>query len=287
MTETRSPDGVLLVDKPAGLSSHAVVDRARRALGTRRIGHGGTLDPFATGLLVLLLGRATRLLPYLAHDPKVYRATIRFGRATTTDDATGEPVNEAPVPAAGAVEEAVAAMTGYLLQRPPAFSAKQVGGVRAYKAARRGKPMTLEPVAVHVHGWRLLGWAGADLDVEVSCGPGTYVRALARDLGEASASAAHLVALRRLRSGPFDVTQAQTLGAIEDGAARLLSPASAVSHLPDQPLDDLEAKRIVHGQMVRATVDGPRAALSHAGELLAVAEREDGQWRPRVVLRDA
>lgn len=287
MAETRSPDGVLLVDKPAGLSSHAVVDRVRRALHTTRIGHGGTLDPFATGLLVLLVGRATRLLPHLAHDPKVYRATIRFGLSTTTDDATGEPVTHAPLPATNAVDDAIASMTGYLLQRPPAFSAKQVGGVRAYKAARRGKPLTLEPVAVRVHEWRVLGRSGEDLDVEVSCGPGTYVRALARDLGEAASSAAHLTALRRLRSGPFGINDAQTLEAIESGGARVMSPRVAVAHLPTQVLDDLDAQRIVHGQMVTATVEGPRAALSHSGELLAVAEREDGQWRPRVVLRDA
>jgi tRNA pseudouridine55 synthase len=287
MTETRSPDGVLLVDKPAGLSSHAVVDRVRRALGTRRVGHGGTLDPFATGLLVLLLGRATRLLPHLAADPKVYRATVRFGAATNTDDATGEPVSTAPVPARAAVEDAMAAMTGHLLQRPPAFSAKQVGGVRAYKAARRGRPLTLEPVAIQVHQWHTHGWDGADLDVEVSCGPGTYVRALARDLGEATASAAHLATLRRLRSGSFDVAQAQTLEAIESGAARVLPTGAAVTHLPGQTLNDLDARRIVHGQTVTATMDGPRAALHHGGDLLAVADREDGQWRPRVVLRDA
>ena len=287
MTETRGPDGVLLVDKPAGLSSHAVVDRVRRALGTRRIGHGGTLDPFATGLLVLLIGRATRLLPYLAHDPKAYRAMIRFGQATTTDDSTGEPMAEAPVPSPAAVADAIAAMTGNMLQRPPAFSAKQVGGVRAYKAARRGKPLTLEPVAVRVHGWRTLSLAGADLEVEVSCGPGTYVRALARDLGEAASSAAHLTSLRRLRSGPFRVEDAHSLDRIDGGEVTVLPAAAAVAHLPRQVLDDLDARRIVHGQAVAATVDGPRAALTHDGELLAVADREDDAWRPRVVLRDA
>jgi tRNA pseudouridine55 synthase len=287
VTETRSPDGVLLVDKPAGLSSHAVVDRARRALNTKRIGHGGTLDPFATGLLVLLIGRATRLLPYLAPDPKVYHASIRFGVATSTDDVTGEPVREAPVPVDEAVDAGIESLTGHLLQRPPAFSAKQVDGVRAYRAARRGRPLELEPVAVHVSGWRVLKRDRADLDVEITCGPGTYVRALARDLGEATSSAAHLTALRRLRSGPFEVGTAQTLEVIEAGNARVLSPASAIAHLPQQTLDDLDAKRIVHGQLVTATVDGPRAALSHGGELLAIVEREAEQWRPKVVLRDA
>jgi tRNA pseudouridine55 synthase len=287
MTELRSPDGVLLVDKPAGLSSHAVVDRIRRALGTRRIGHGGTLDPFATGLLVLLLGRATRLLPHLEHDPKVYRANIRFGTATSTDDATGETVSEAPLPLATDVDSAMAAMTGHLLQRPPAYSAKQVGGVRAYKAARRGRPLVLEPVSVHVHAWKTLARAGADLEVEITCGPGTYVRALARDLGEAASSAAHLTSLRRLQSGPFEVGDAQVLDDITASSARVLPPSAAVSHLKQQVLDDLDARRIVHGQMIPATIDGSRAALSHQGELLAVADREEANWRPRVVLRDA
>lgn len=287
MTETRGPDGVLLVDKPAGLSSHDVVDRVRRTIGAKRIGHGGTLDPFATGLLTLLVGRATRLLPHLAHDPKVYRATIRFGVATTTDDATGEPLGQAPVPSPSAVDDAMAAMTGHLLQRPPAFSAKQVGGVRAYKAARRGRPLELEPVSVRVHGWRVIARDGANLDVEISCGPGTYVRALARDLGEASSSVAHLAALRRVRNGPFAVESAQSLEAVESEGPRLLPPAAAVAHLPQQKLDDLDARRIVHGQMVSATVDGPCAALIHNSELLAVAAREENSWRPRVVLRDA
>jgi tRNA pseudouridine55 synthase len=264
-----------------------VWDRGRRARGTRRIGHGGTLDPFATGLLVLLLGRATRLLPHLEHDSKVYRARVRFGAATSTDDVTGDVVNEAPLPTPEAVDTAMAAMTGHLLQRPPAFSAKQVGGVRAYKAARRGRPLALEPVTVQVHEWRTLARSDAELEVEITCGPGTYVRALARDLGEASSSAAHLTALRRLRSGPFGVDMAQLLEVIESGGAAVLPPSAAVSHLRQQALDDLDARRIVHGQMITATIDGPRAALCHDGELLAVADREEGNWRPRVVLRDA
>src|SRR5512142_3439574 len=132
-------DGLLLVDKPAGMTSHDGVARARRALGTSRIGHAGTLDPFATGLLVLLVGKATRLLPYLDGEPKVYDATIRFGAETATDDCTGEVVREAPLPAAGAVDVAMQSLTGEIEQRPPAYSAKKVEGRRAYKAARRGE----------------------------------------------------------------------------------------------------------------------------------------------------
>lgn len=282
-----NPDGVLLVDKPAGLTSHAVVDRVRHVTGTRRIGHSGTLDPFATGLLTLLIGRATRLAPFVEPDPKVYCATIRFGLATTTDDATGEPLREAPAPDAAGIDRAIAGLTGHLLQRPPAYSAKQVGGVRAYAAARRGKPLTLEPAHVEVYEWRVGARNGCDLSVEVSCSGGTYVRALARDLGESAGSAAHLVSLRRVRSGRFSIDDAQPMDQVEGGALRILPPSAAVAQLPTQTVDDLEAKRLVHGQPVPARIAGERAALLQGGELLAVAIREGDTWRPKVVMRDA
>ena len=287
MTTAPDPEGVLLVDKPAGLSSHAVVDRVRRALGTRRIGHGGTLDPFATGLLTIFVGRATRLVPFVQQDPKIYRAMIRFGAATTTDDDTGDVVREAPLPEPVRVTAAIEAMTGPLLQRPPAYSAKQVGGVRAYAAARRGRPLSLDPVGVTVYQWTNVRTNGADLEVDISCSGGTYVRALARDLGEASGSAAHLAALRRLRSGVFEVSAAQSLDAVDRGLTNLMPSAAAVAHLAGQSLDDLDAKRIVHGQTVTARVAGELAALTHADRLLAVAVREGDVWRPKVVMRDA
>jgi len=287
VTTAPDPEGVLLVDKPAGLSSHAVVDRVRRALGIRRIGHGGTLDPFATGLLTIFVGRATRLVPFVQQDPKIYRATIRFGSATTTDDGTGDVVREAPLPEPDRVTAAIEAMTGHLLQRPPAYSAKQVGGVRAYSAARRGRPLALEPVGVTVYHWTVVATNGADLDVDISCSGGTYVRALARDLGEACGSAAHLVALRRLRSGAFEVSAAQSLDAVDRGLTNLMPSAAAVAHLAGQSLDDLDATRIVHGQTVTARIPGDLAALTHGDQLLAVAVREGDAWRPKVVLRDA
>jgi tRNA pseudouridine55 synthase len=280
-------DGLLLVDKPAGITSHAVVDRARKSIGTRRIGHAGTLDPFATGLLTLLVNRATRLLPFLDAEPKVYEATIRFGTQTTTDDPDGEPVFSAPPPEQAVVERAMASLTGHLLQRPPAFSAKRVKGVRAYKAARRGEPISLEPVGVTVYGWRVLGRRDGDLDVEIKCSGGTYVRALARDLGEATGSAAHLSALRRTRSGRFDVGDAVSADALAAGDFQLLSPVAALSQLPAQQLDDLDAKRITHGQSIAAQTRGEVAALCYRDELLAVGVRDGEQWRPKVVMRDA
>lgn len=279
--------GLLLVDKPGGLTSHGVVDRVRRAVGTTRIGHAGTLDPFATGLLVLLVGRATRLAPYLDAEPKVYRARIRFGARTTTDDLEGDVVEEAPAPQQAVIDRAIAGLTGNLLQRPPAYSAKQIGGVRAYAAARRGSPLLLEPAPVIVHTWRILDRDGSDLDVEITCSGGTYIRALARDLGEATGSAAHLAALRRQRIGRFDVDRAASLESIEKGAYELVGPTEAVGQLPREVLDDLDARRITHGQSIAARSPGSVAALCHGEELLAVAVRDGESWRPKVVMRDA
>jgi tRNA pseudouridine55 synthase len=283
----QTADGLLLVDKPAGMTSHDVVDRVRRLLSIRRIGHAGTLDPFATGLLVLLINRATRLLPFLDGEPKVYQATIRFGARTTTDDTEGSIVLQEPPPEQQIVERAIRGLTGHVLQRPPAYSAKKLAGTRAYRAARRGTPLELDAVGVTVYEWRILARRGADLDVEIECSAGTYVRALARDLGEVTGSAAHLAALRRLRSGRFDISQALPLETIEKGVVALIPSGVAVQQLPWQELDDLDAQRITHGREVAARVDGDVIALRHQDALLAVAVREGEQLRPKVVLRDA
>ncbi|HEU4565373.1 MAG TPA: tRNA pseudouridine(55) synthase TruB, partial [Gemmatimonadaceae bacterium] len=234
---TSQTDGLLLVDKPAGVTSHDIVVAARRALGERRIGHAGTLDPFATGLLVLLVGRATRLLPYMDGEPKTYVATVRFGAETTTDDLEGEPVRAAPLPERAAVERGMAALTGEIAQVPPAFSAKKVEGRRAYHAARRGEAVALAPVTVRVHEWRVLAWREAEVDVSITCGGGTYVRALARDLGRLAGSAAHLTRLRRVRSGSFAVDEAVSLEALRAGGAFLRPARDAVRSLPAEALD--------------------------------------------------
>jgi tRNA pseudouridine55 synthase len=282
-----TPDGLLLLDKPAGITSHAAAERARLMLETRRIGHAGTLDPMATGLLILLVGRATRLVSFLDNEPKHYRACIRFGSRTTTDDLEGDVMLEAPPPPQDVVERAIASLTGHLLQRPPAFSAKRVKGQRAYAAARRGQPLVLEPVAVNVDEWRVIQRRGADLEVDIVCSGGTYVRSLARDLGEATGSAAHLAALRRLRSGRYDVRDAVTLDALDRGEFELLTPAAALAHMPRQALDDFDARRVGHGQNVTASTPGDLAALFHDDALIAVAVREGESWRPRVVMLDA
>ena len=210
-TDRQPPDGVLLVDKPAGITSHDVVELVRRVYHERSIGHLGTLDPFATGLLVLLLGRSTRLATFIENEPKVYEATIRFGAETETDDGTGAVTREAPVPDADVVLQAIPSLTGAIVQVPPTYSAKKVDGVRAYDLARAGTAVALEPVPVHVHEWRVRAVRLPEVDVTVVCGGGTYVRALARDLGRLVGSAAHLTALRRIRSGPFDVRDAATV----------------------------------------------------------------------------
>lgn len=203
--------GLLLIDKPAGITSHDVVDIARRAYGERSIGHLGTLDPFATGLLVLLLGRSTRLATFIDNEPKVYEATIRFGEETDTGDPTGDVIRTAPPPSSEAVLAAIPSLTGDILQVPPEFSAKKVLGAPAYRAARAGASVVLAPNPVRVHEWTVESLTDTELKVAISCGGGTYIRALGRDLGRACGSAAHLVSLRRTRSGEFDVRDAATI----------------------------------------------------------------------------
>ena len=207
----KSPGGLLLVDKPAGITSHDVVQRTRQIYGERSIGHLGTLDPFATGLLVLLLGRATRLANFLDTEPKVYEATISFGSETDTDDATGAVTRSAELPKEADVRAAIRDLTGAVSQIPPDYSAKSVGGVRAYDAARRGAPLALTPVTVTVHEWEIRSLDRHSLRAVITCSGGTYIRGLARDLGRASGSAAHLAALRRTRVGAFDVAAAHSL----------------------------------------------------------------------------
>jgi tRNA pseudouridine55 synthase len=281
------------VDKPAGVSSHDVVAVARRAVGEKRIGHAGTLDPFATGLLVLLLGRATRLLPHMPGEPKVYDATVRFGRETDSEDLHGNVVREAPLPSRGELLALLPMLTGAIEQVPPAYSAKRIEGERAYAIARRGETPAMKPVAIQVHRWDVLGLEGSEqvseARIRITCGGGTYVRSLARDLGRLAGSAAHLVALRRTHSGPFDVADAVSLEAVQGGAAVVRPAIDALPGFPRQVLTGEELLRIVRGIEVTATTDGPWGALVNAdsGALVALAERRAGNWQPRVVMREA
>ena len=285
--ETRPIDGLLLVDKPAGITSHDVVSVARRALGTRRIGHAGTLDPFATGLLVLLVGNATRLLPYIHGEPKVYEATITFGSETDTDDLTGNVTVTAALPDPERVREAVAQFTGEIDQVPPAYSAKQVGGQRAYAAARRGTALDLPPVRVVVHAWSIRELTPSRMVVTITCAGGTYIRALARDLGRACGSAAHLSSLRRTGSGEFDVGGAVSLDVLTAGDAAVQSPIAAIARMPQVVVSARDVINVRHGRPVGASApNGVQtvALVDEANALVAIAERVDDAWQPRVVL---
>jgi len=295
------PPGLLLVDKPSGPTSHDVVGRTRRLLGTRRVGHAGTLDPMATGLLVLGVERGTRLLGQLALTDKTYLATIRLGVATTTDDAQGETVSA--VDAAGLTDGAVAAgieaLTGDLMQVPSAVSAIKVDGRRAYQRVRDGETVELAARPVTVTEFALLGRrdgaAVVDLDVRVSCTTGTYVRALARDLGAGlvvggRSVGGHLTALRRTRVGPFDVADAVDVFATEDGQAvrdRVLSPGrAAAAAFTVRTADAAEATELSYGRSLAAAgIDGVHAVLDTDGDLLALVEERDGRTRPVLVWR--
>ena len=280
-------DGLLLVDKPAGVTSHDVVLAARRAFGESRIGHAGTLDPFATGLLVLLLGRATRLLPHLDGVPKEYEALIALGRETETDDLEGAVVREAPAPADEAIALAIPQLTGVLEQVPPAYSAKRVDGRRAYEAARAGDQLVLAPSRVEVFAWRDIVREGDHLRVTIACGGGTYIRALARDLGRLTGSAAHLARLRRTRSGPFHVADAVTLDDLRAGRASLRPALDALPTIPHISLAAEDAERVLRGMTVTRDAEGASAALVdvRSGALVAFAEASGNEWQPRVVMR--
>ncbi|MDX2193674.1 MAG: tRNA pseudouridine(55) synthase TruB [Gemmatimonadales bacterium] len=281
-----APCGALLVDKPVGPTSHDVVRTVRRAVGSRAVGHTGTLDPFASGLLVVMVGRATRLCRFVEGLPKVYHAVARLGQATDTDDRTGQPVGTLveALPDEDAVRRAVEAMAGTRAQRPPAFSAKQVGGVRSHRAARAGVALPLAPVTVTVHDVAWLGLAGRDVTFRVTVSAGTYVRALARDLGEALGCGAHLLALRREAIGPLRVEAALAAGALVPGVA-LRPPLEVLGHLPPVRLAPDERRDVGFGRPVaRAGLAGRVALVDGDGALVAVAEGDGERVRPVVVL---
>lgn len=286
--------GILLVDKPQGITSHDVVARTRRLAGTRRIGHAGTLDPMATGLLILGVGHATRLLHYLVGLDKEYLATIRLGWGTTTDDAEGEPLDAAPaerVDAAddAAVREAMLRWTGVVEQVPSAVSAVKVDGRRAYRRVRDGETVELAARTVTVSAFELLdlrpGAGFVDVDVRVDCSSGTYVRALARDVGAALGTGGHLTALRRTRIGAFPVDEATELEGL-DVARSLLSPADAARRaLPVASITEAQAVDLGHGKRIDAPGDltadagGAIAAIDPADRLVAIVERRGSQLK--------
>ena len=319
-------DGLVLIDKPPGWTSHDVVARVRRLAGTRKVGHAGTLDPMATGVLVLGVNRATRLLTYLVGADKEYTATIRLGQSTSTDDAEGEITTSpgAREVAADALTEAIGQLTGQIDQVPSAVSAIKVDGRRAYDRVRAGQDVQLAPRAVHVEVFAVTagpepatapgGTEVLDVQVRVVCSSGTYIRALARDLGEALGTGGHLTALRRTRVGGFGLDQAQELlgRTVDDPAAqlRLLSLTQAATQLfPVRHLTEAETRAVRYGQFIAARQGagagnagagnagaqdagpgdgpGPVAGVDPEGEVVALLREREGKVRPELVFRPA
>jgi tRNA pseudouridine55 synthase len=275
-------EGLLLVDKPRGVTSHDVVDSVRRTLATRKVGHAGTLDPMATGLLLIGVGRATRLLRFLGALAKTYEGTLRLGVETDTLDADGEIVRESPVEVTeDQLADAMRSLMGDSLQRPPAFSAVKVGGRKLYEAARAGEQLEAEPRAIRVDSFELLSFEAPDAAFRVVCSGGTYVRVLAVDVGAAVSTGAHLTTLRRTAIGPYRVEDAVT----PDAARDPLPIEAAVGHLPRLDLDADEAVAASHGRPLGpAGLTGPYGVFAPDGRLIGVYEDDGPRARPQVIL---
>ena len=297
-------DGILIVDKPVGPTSHDIVGLVRRLAATKRVGHGGTLDPFASGVLPVFLGRGTRVVEFHLADRKRYRATVCFGASSSTDDLEGElTVATGPAPSQERVEAALPGLTGPISQRPPAYSAIKVGGRRAYALARAGETVTLAERQVTIHELSLVSWDGTDPDrpiavLDVACSAGTYIRALARDLGERVGSAAYLGALRRTAAGPFPDTDAIPLETVRaaaaddpDAIAALLRPIdTGLERFPEILLEPLEVEAVARGQFIRPAAGFEPGAERYRlrapdGALAAIAiEAPGGRLAPDKVL---
>ncbi len=300
-----SAGGLVIVDKPGGMTSHDVVARVRRLAGTRKVGHAGTLDPMATGVLVIGVEKATRLLGYLTLTEKEYAGTIRLGQSTSTDDAEGEITGGTPAAdvSAETLPAAIAGLTGEIEQVPPAVSAVKVDGQRAYRLTRAGAAPELKPRPVTVYEFTVTGLRREgpllDLDVTVRCSSGTYIRALARDLGAALGTGGHLTRLRRTRVGGYRIEDARTLEQLAERFEVLPLAQAAAAAFPSRTLTADEARRLAHGGrlaaapagqvtapaagQVTASAAGAAAAYAPDGTLIALVTEESGQARPLVV----
>ncbi len=280
------PSGLVVVDKPGGMTSHAVVARVRRTLGTRKVGHAGTLDPMATGVLVLGVERATRLLGHLMLTEKAYTATVRLGASTTTDDAEGEvtATTDASHLTEAQVRDALGAFAGEIDQVPSTVSAIKVDGKRAYALARAGEEVELKARRVTIHEIEADGFRGEDgfldLDIRVRCSSGTYIRAIARDLGAALGVGGHLTALRRTAVGPFTLDGANT--DLDDLAVTPLAVAARAS-FPALDLDDEQAQAVRYGRPLALPIDGLTGVFAPDGEFLALYQPNGGKARPAAV----
>lgn len=280
--QQQGPDGVLLVDKPEGPTSFDVIAMLRKSLGTRSLGHTGTLDPLASGLLIVLAGRFTRLSAHLTTDDKRYLAKVTFGSRTSTDDREGEVVEEGD---AGSLTEeqvraAVAARVGTQHQVPPMYSAISQGGERLYEKARRGETVDIPPRTITLHELSVVGWDPPDLDVDVLCSKGTYIRALARDLGNDVGVPAHLGGLRRTAAGAYAIDNATPLEDLLDSdtaRAALLTGPEAIKGIPQLSVDEAAAEQLRHGQRPPTSADLPEGQVGLAvcdGALIALVERK-------------
>ncbi|MDP9797075.1 tRNA pseudouridine55 synthase [Catenuloplanes nepalensis] len=290
-------EGLVVVDKPGGMTSHDVVARMRRLARTRRVGHGGTLDPMATGVLVIGVGRGTKLLTYVTGATKSYDGTIRLGQATVTDDAEGDVTATVPAGHLGddEIRAALATFLGEIDQVPSSVSAIKVNGERAYKKVRDGEAVTLAARRItisrlDVHEIRRDGDL-VDVDVSVSCSSGTYIRAIARDLGAMLAVGGHLTALRRTEVGGFPLAEALTLEQLEERSPDVVTlpmPDAARRCFPVREATPEEVRTLSHGgPLDRAGIDGPYAVLTPDGTLLAIVSERDGKARPEIVLAPA
>jgi tRNA pseudouridine55 synthase len=294
VTTTPQP-GIVVVDKPAGMTSHDVVSRCRRIFGTRKVGHAGTLDPMATGVLVIGIERATKILGLLTATEKSYAATIRLGRSTVTDDAEGEVLQD--VSAANVTDEAiiagVSALRGDISQRPATVSAVKVGGKRAYQLAREGEQVELTARSVRIDRFDVLAVRRdgpfVDLDVEVDCSSGTYIRALARDLGAGLGVGGHLTALRRTRVGRYGLVHARTLdGLAADPALSYSLDEACLLAFPRRDITEDQAGDAAHGRPLQAAgIAGVYAATDSRGRVMALLEDRGPRTKSVVVVRPA
>jgi tRNA pseudouridine55 synthase len=301
----QSADGVLIIDKPSDWTSHDVVAKVRKIVKTRRVGHTGTLDPFATGVLVVCLNRATRLVQFLTGDDKEYMATMRLGFTTDTGDLTGEarlPVTDANHITSEQVQEVLKHFHGRIQQIPPMYSAKKVGGVRLHEMARRGEEIERQPIEIEIKELELQEHAGSvrtqDFSFRVVCTAGTYIRTLAEDIGKRLGVGAHLISLRRTRAGSCHQSEAVTLDKLaelveQDKLGEVLIPMADAVELTEILLSEEECKAVTHGRSIRRMGDwrnGSKAKLcDDKHQLMAIAEFDAQQsaWQPRSVLAEA
>ncbi len=280
-------EGLLLIDKPAGPTSHDIISQLRRLTGIRRIGHAGTLDPLATGLLLVCIGRPTRLLEYLLEQPKRYEAAVRLGQSTDTFDAEGHVVAEMPVNAAASdIEQALEQFRGPILQYAPAYSAVKRNGVPLYKLARQGLDVERPSRTVTIYDLQMLSWEKPTVQLDITCSAGTYIRTIADDLGNALGCGGHISALRRTTIGDFSVEQAVSPADLnsDNWSSYLLPADTAVQHLPSVTFSEEDSRRLLLGQRVPAageSVDGtPVRAYEQDGRFLGIIVAAQQAWQP-------